>query len=94
MIQDMAMEEPVSFFIGQKLDRSLLTSTPDGNFEQNPFTGTLGIVFLVFYGISMLLSFFLSNLMYVNAGLMYYDSRTDLHQKVELVEIDTIGINE
>lgn len=32
--------------------------------------------------------------MYVNAGLMYYDSRTDLHQKVELAEIDTIGINE
>lgn len=80
---------PMMFFYG-----SLLTSTPDGNFEQNPFTGTLGIVFLVFYGISMLLSFFLSNLMYVNAGLMYYDSRTDLHQKVELAEIDTIGINE
>jgi len=42
----------------------------------------------------MLLSFLLSNLLYVNAGFMYYDSRTDLHQKVELEEIDTIGINE
>lgn len=80
---------PLIFFYG-----AVLTSAPDGNFEQNPFTGTIGIVFFVFYGISMLLSFILSNLMYVNAGLMYYDSRTDLHQKVELEEIDTIGINE
>ncbi|SDI51638.1 DUF4013 domain-containing protein [Chryseobacterium jejuense] len=80
---------PMIFFYG-----SVLTTTPDGNFEQNPFTGAFGIAFFVFYGISMLLSFFLSNLLYVNAGLMYYDSRTDLHQKVELEEIDTIGINE
>ncbi|WP_422694620.1 DUF4013 domain-containing protein [Chryseobacterium sp. Mn2064] len=80
---------PLLFFYG-----SILTSSPDGQFEQNPFAGTLGIIFFVFYGISMLLSFFLSNLMYVNVGLMYYDSRTDLHQKVELAEIDTIGINE
>ncbi|MCS4302920.1 MULTISPECIES: DUF4013 domain-containing protein [unclassified Chryseobacterium] len=80
---------PMIFFYG-----SILTSTPDGNFEQDPFTGGFGIAFFVFYGISMLLSFFLSNLLYVNAGLMYYDSRTDLHQKVELEEIDTIGINE
>lgn len=80
---------PLIFFYG-----AVLTSAPDGNFEQNPFTGVFGIVFFVFYGVSMLLSFILSNLMYVNSGLMYYDSRTDLHQKVELAEIDTIGINE
>ncbi|WP_160139466.1 DUF4013 domain-containing protein [Chryseobacterium sp. c4a] len=80
---------PMIFFYG-----SMLTTSPDGNFEQDPFTGGFGIAFFVFYGISMLLSFFLSNLLYVNAGLMYYDSRTDLHQKVELEEIDTIGINE
>lgn len=73
---------------------SILTSAPDGNFEQNPFTGTMGILFFVTYGISMLVSFFLSNMMYVNSGLMYYDSRTDFHQKIELAEIDTIGINE
>lgn len=73
---------------------SLFTSNPDGNFEQNPFSGTMGIMFFVVYGISMLVSFFLSNLLYVNSGLMYYDSRTDLHQQVELAEIDTIGINE
>ncbi|CAM2952542.1 DUF4013 domain-containing protein [Chryseobacterium flavum] len=80
---------PLIFFYG-----SILTSSPNGNFEQNPFTGVAGIIFFVFYGISMLLSFFLSNLMYVNAGFMYYDSRTDLHQKAELEEIETIGINE
>lgn len=73
---------------------SILTTTPDGSFEQNPFDGAFGVAFFVFYGISMLLSFFLSNLLYVNAGFMYYDSRTDLHQKVELEEIDKIGINE
>lgn len=81
---------PVFFLYG-----SLLTSAPDGNFEENPFSGGfIGIIVFVLYGLSTLLSLFLSNLMYVNAGLMYYDSRTDLHQKVELAEIDTIGLNE
>ncbi|MBL1222165.1 DUF4013 domain-containing protein [Chryseobacterium sp. L7] len=80
---------PMMFMYG-----SLLTSTPDGNFEENPFAGTAGIIFFIFYGISMLASLLLSNLMYINAGLMYYDSRTDLHQKIELEEIETIGINE
>ncbi|ROH95641.1 DUF4013 domain-containing protein [Chryseobacterium daecheongense] len=80
---------PMFFMYG-----TLLTTPPDGNFEQNPFDGTFGIFFFVMYGISMLVSLFLYNLMYVNAGLMYYDSRTDLHQKVELAEIETIGINE
>jgi len=73
---------------------SIFTSTPDGDFEENPFSGMMGIMFFVVYGISLLVSFFLSNLMYVNSGLMYYDSRRDLHQQVELAEIDTIGINE
>lgn len=80
---------PMIFFYS-----SILTSAPDSNFEQNPFQGTMGILFFVIYGISMLLSFVLSNLLYVNSGLMYYDSRSDLHQKVELAEIETIGINE
>ncbi|QIY91255.1 DUF4013 domain-containing protein [Chryseobacterium gallinarum] len=80
---------PMIFFYG-----SVLTSSPDGNFEQNPFTGVAGVIFFIFYGISILLSLVLSNLMYINAGLMYYDSRTDLHQKAELAEIDTIGSNE
>lgn len=80
---------PMIFMYG-----SILTSAPDGNFEENPFTGAMGILFFVLYGVSILASLILSNLMYINAGLMYYDSRTDLHQKVELEEIDTIGSNE
>lgn len=80
---------PLFIFYG-----SLLASPSTSQFEDNPFSGTFGIIFFVMYGVSMLLSLILSNLMYVNAGLMYYDSRTDLHQKVELEEIDTIGINE
>lgn len=73
---------------------TMMTSEPDGNFEQNPFSGGMGILFFVMYGFSLLVSFFLSNLMYVNSGLIYYDSRRDLHQQVELAEIDTIGSNE
>ncbi|CAD7803098.1 hypothetical protein CHRY9390_01024 [Chryseobacterium aquaeductus] len=73
---------------------TMVTTEPDGNFEQNPFTGAMGILLFVTYGISLMVSFFLSNLLYVNSGLMYYDSRRDLHQQVELAEIDTIGINE
>ncbi len=73
---------------------SLTTTSPNGSFEQNPLGGGFGILFFVLYGVSLLVSFFTSNMLYVNAGLMYYDSRTDLHQKVELAEIDTIGINE
>lgn len=80
---------PMIFMYG-----SILTSAPDGNFEENPFTGAMGILFFVLYGISIMASLILSNLMYINAGLMYYDSRTDLHQKVELEEIETIGSNE
>lgn len=73
---------------------TMMTTEPDGNFEQNPFSGVMGILFFVMYGFSLLVSFFLSNLMYVNSGLIYYDSRRDLHQQVELAEIDTIGSNE
>lgn len=73
---------------------TMMTTEPDGNFEQNPFSGAMGILFFVMYGFSLLVSFFLSNLMYVNSGLIYYDSRRDLHQQVELEEIDTIGSNE
>lgn len=73
---------------------TMMTTEPDGNFEQNPFSGIMGILFFVLYGFSLLVSFFLSNLMYVNSGLIYYDSRRDLHQQIELAEIDTIGSNE
>ncbi|AZA58943.1 DUF4013 domain-containing protein [Chryseobacterium shandongense] len=72
----------------------LSTTAPDAQFEQNPFAGSFGILFFMIYGISSVISTLLMNVLYVNSGLMYYDSRTDLHQKMELAEIDTIGINE
>lgn len=80
---------PMLYFQG-----AILTTPTDGNFEQNPFEGTAGIIFFIISGISTIVSLFLANLLYVNTGLMYYDSRTDLHQKVGLAEIETIGINE
>ncbi|MDQ8142092.1 DUF4013 domain-containing protein [Chryseobacterium sp. CFS15] len=80
---------PMIFFM-----LKITTTAPDANFEQNPFAGSLGIMMFVMYGISLLVSFFLSNMLYVNSGLMYYDSRRDFHQKIELEEIETIGINE
>lgn len=72
----------------------LTTTAPDGNFEQNPLDGSFGILFFFMYGVSSLVSTLLMNVLYVNSGLMYYDSRTDLHQKMELAEIETIGSNE
>lgn len=72
----------------------LSTTAPDAQFEQNPFAGSFGILFFVMYGISSIISTLLMNVLYINSGLIYYDSRTDLHQKMELAEIDTIGINE
>ena len=72
----------------------LSTTAPDANFEQNPFSGSFGIVIFFIYGLSTLVSTILMNVLYVNSGLMYYDSRTDLHQKMELAEIETIGNNE
>jgi hypothetical protein len=56
--------------------------------------GGIGILFFVFYAISLLLSLVLMNLNYVNAGLMYYDSRLDLHRNEDFTEIESIGINE
>jgi len=80
---------PMIFFM-----LKITTTAPDANFEQNPFAGSLGVMMFVMYGISLLVSFFLSNMLYVNSGLMYYDNRRDFHQKIELEEIETIGINE
>jgi hypothetical protein len=72
----------------------LSTTSPDAQFEQNPMTGSFGILIFFLYGISSLFSMLLMNILYINSGLMYYDSRKDLHHKVELAEIETIGINE
>lgn len=48
-------------------------------------------ILLVCYAFALLFSIIMSNLIYINAGLMYYDNRTDLHRKENLQEIDTIG---
>ena len=73
-----------------------LVSVPShgGGFEENPFQGTMGILFFVIYGISMLVSLVLMNVMLVASGLMYYDNRTDLHQQMDILEIDSIGTHE
>lgn len=63
----------------------------DNNIDSDSFSGSMGVLLFVIYGISILLSSILYNLLAVNAGLMYYDSRSDLHRNVELSEIDTIG---
>lgn len=60
----------------------------------NPFDGTTGVIFFVTYGISILFSLILTNIIYINSGLMYYDNRTDLHREIKFDEIDTIGANE
>lgn len=62
--------------------------------QQNPFEGPMGIFIFSIYGFSILFSFVMMNLMFVNSGLQYYDSRTDLHRTLDLNEIDLIGTNE
>lgn len=58
------------------------------------FTTGMGIVFLILQFVSMIVSMVLMSILYVNAGLMYYDSRTDLHRLENFNEIETIGIGE
>lgn len=72
-------------------------TVPEMGKAQDPaalFSGTMGVFLFVMYGISMLVSFILNNVMFVQAGLQYYDSREDLHRKVDFNEIDTIGQGE
>lgn len=72
-------------------------TVPEMGTQQDPsqmFSGALGIFMFLMYGVSMLASLILYNVMYVQAGLQYYDSREDLHRKVDFTEIDTIGQGE
>lgn len=69
-------------------------TVPQTGVEDNPFQGTMGVLFFIIYGISILVSFIMINVVFINAGLQYYDSRTDLHRNVDLSEIDTIGTHE
>lgn len=70
---------------------SIYTMEQSGTVGQNPFEGTIGIVFFVFYGLAILFSFLMMNVMIIASGLQYYDSRTDLHRALDISEIDTIG---
>lgn len=60
----------------------------------NFFNSGMGILFFVLYAISILCSFILMNLNSINTGLMYYDSRLDLHRNEDFAEIESIGTNE
>ncbi|MRJ10219.1 hypothetical protein EDL98_03890 [Ornithobacterium rhinotracheale] len=51
------------------------------------------IIAVITYVLSFILGLILSNLLYINIGLIYYDSREDLHREVFFDEIDTIGTN-
>ncbi|WP_027376571.1 hypothetical protein [Kaistella palustris] len=72
----------------------IFTVTPDGSEPENILQGTDGILFLIFYGIAVLISFLMMNAILVNSGLQYYDSRTDLHRHSDFTEIDSIGTHE
>ena len=80
---------PMMFIFG-----GMMTIPQTGELQQNPFEGLMGIVFFLFYGFSLLVSFVMINVIFVNSGLQYYDSRTDLHRNIDLSEIDTIGTHE
>ena len=54
----------------------------------------MAFMMIITYALIMLVSFIANNLIYVNIGLLYYDNRTDLHRKMDLSEIETIGRNE
>lgn len=73
---------------------SLFTIPERGELQHDNFEGGMGILFFIVYGVSLLLSFIMMNVIFVNSGLQYYDSRTDLHRNLNLSEIDTIGTYE
>lgn len=80
---------PMMFIFG-----GMMTIPQTGELQQNPFEGSMGIFIFILYGVSLLFSFLMINVIFVNSGLQYYDSRTDLHRNVDLSEIDTIGTHE
>lgn len=65
-----------------------------GTLDESSFENSFGIVFFIIYGISIIVSFLLMNVLYINSGFLYYDSRVDLHRAMDLSEIETIGTNE
>lgn len=53
-----------------------------------------GLMVLILYSIALIISFIINNIIYIATGFIYYDSRTDLHKKIDLSEIESIGKNE
>ena len=80
---------PMMFIFG-----GMMTIPQTGELQQNPMEGPMGIFIFILYGVSLVFSFLMINVIFVNSGLQYYDSRTDLHRNVDLSEIDTIGTHE
>ena len=80
---------PMMFIFG-----GMMTVPTTGEMQQNPFEGPMAIFIFILYGVSLLFSFLMMNVIFVNSGLQYYDSRTDLHRDLDLSEIDTIGTHE
>ncbi|MDG4945589.1 hypothetical protein NMK71_04115 [Weeksellaceae bacterium KMM 9713] len=54
----------------------------------------IGIVVISIYAFSIVASLVLTNLVYINTGFMYYDSRKDLHRNIQFSEIDSLGTSE
>lgn len=73
---------------------SLYTVPPEQLANGTAIQETFGLTFFIVYGLSIFVSMILANLVFVCSALQYYDSRTDLHRKMDLAEIDTIGIRE
>lgn len=61
---------------------------------ENFFTSGMGIFMFAIQIISMIVNMILTNAIFISSGLMYYDSRTDLHRREDLNEIETIGQRE
>lgn len=80
---------PMMFLYGYII--TTVRTTPDAFGSDSSF---FMILMAIVYAISIACSIVLNNLIYVNAGFMYYDSRTDLHRNVTFSEIDTIGSGE
>ncbi|HIB8179374.1 TPA: hypothetical protein ACWX1I_000753 [Elizabethkingia anophelis] len=80
---------PMMFLYGYIL--TTVSTTPDAIGSDSSF---FMILMAIVYAVSIACTIVLNNLIYVNAGFMYYDSRTDLHRNITFSEIDTIGSGE
>ncbi len=80
---------PMFFMMGR-----LYTVPPEQLTDGTAVQEAFGLTFFIFYGLSVFLSLVLANLVFVCSALQYYDSRTDLHRKIDYEEIDTIGVRE